>query len=744
MKTILLRAKKLCTWQRMQVAVLLITTLIMVNNSAVLVYADYSPLVSDDNAWSLNDLQSNKGGWAWFNPDLNRCVLGAGGAQTATGPAADLLTKAGLDQQWVNVIVKYAQKSNTDPIAMAALLFWENRGFPAFKSTGWSNDGGVGSGPWQITASTWPTSAGAYPAAADDPDTSTRVAADIVAHYGGVSGYSLGAISQDFSQNANLKTIATLAKNYNAGQGTFRNPGAANWDQSGRVWYSNPGSSWGDSKGSIIDDYVVAMTYLYYQIASGIPITFKDSNSYVQEGVANTDKIKNFAWKPTSGAGSSTAPSASANSGAIPLIVLDPGRAVQSDKNVDAASNVSVYDYENEPEMTDAWNVTGKVKTILETAGYHVLLTKDNEKGTDVNGNPNTDLKQRADVATQHNASLGVSIYTAPGSGSGNNSQNVNIYPVAQQKDASGNITNQGNWRLTFDGKSKQYYTNTTLADTDKKFSDIFQSTRQAALTGQTVRSGSYEQLMGQPETTAVPGGSMQGTVPTTQYFATVPWVYTEQAQDGSGGSLKSSTVDAYVKGIVDGVEKALPLSANNSANGSCNTGTDAGVGQGDIVKTALYYAWDTPGHGKNESDAKPVYQKDMPKYDGAVGEDPYSDCGVFVATVMIASGADPNYVKRGTADQEAYVRAHPELYVQRTKKPGEKTLTTQDISPGDIFLVNGGGQGHTFIYTGSYTGGDGTKYTAAAASLHGHVPQADQVYFSQGGVDFTVWGLKH
>lgn len=724
-----------------QIAIMFIAALAMLNNSVAVVYAD-SPPVDDQNAWTLTDLQSNRDGWAWFNPELNRCQIGSGTAVTATGPAADLLRQAGLDPQWVNVIVKYAAKENTDPIAMAALLFWENRGFPAYKSTGWANSGSVGSGPWQITSSTWPSSAGAYPEAADDPDTSTKVAANIVARYGGVAGYSLGAITQDFSKNSNLKTIATLAKNYNAGQASYRTPGSAAWNQSGRVWYNGvaPWATISPTKDGIIDDYVVAMTYLYYQIASGTKITYKDSNSYVKEGVANTDKIKNFAWKPTSGSGSSTAPSATNNTGGKPVIVLDPGHANPgSDKNVDPASNIAVYDYSNLPgkEMSDMWNVANKIKSQLETAGYQVYITKDNLNGTNSSGKPNTNLKQRAEVGTQYNAALGISLHTSPGTGT---NQDVNFIPIAQEKDSNGKITVQGNWRLTYDGKTKKYYTNTALAETDKKMAAIFQKTRAEALgiDASKVRVGSYENIEGGTRKIDVPGGFMEGSVLVTQYFATTPWMYFEQTQDGPNNSLKSSTIEAYVKGVVDGVKLAVPSSGNASDNSSCNGGTDAGVGQGNIVKTALYYAWDTPDHGKDKSDAKPSYQRDMPKFNGATDIDPYSDCGVFVSTVMIASGADPNYPKRGTGIQEAYVQSHPDLYDQI------KAKSTADLQPGDIFIVNGGGQGHTFLHTGTYTGGDGKKYNAAAASLHGHVPEAGQTYFSQGGVKFTIWRLKH
>jgi hypothetical protein len=79
-------------------------------------------------------------------------------------------------------------------------------------------------------------------------------------------------------------------------------------------------------------------------------------------------------------------------------------------------------------------------------------------------------------------------------------------------------------------------------------------------------------------------------------------------------------------------------------------------VANGDVVQTALSYAWPDRGHGKTQADANPAYQVAMPKYNGSTGDDPFSDCGVFVSTVMIASGADPSYPKRGTTVQRDYL----------------------------------------------------------------------------------------
>jgi hypothetical protein len=122
-----------------------------------------------------------------------------------------------------------------------------------------------------------------------------------------------------------------------------------------------------------------------------------------------------------------------------------------------------------------------------------------------------------------------------------------------------------------------------------------------------------------------------------------------------------------------------------------------------------------------------------MPKYNGATTEDPFSDCGVFVSTVMIMTGADPTYPKRDTTAQLDYLAKSPK-YIQ------VNATSTADLRPGDIFITDG----HTYLYVGPQAGG----YSAIGAALHDHVPEATGgAYFSDtvGGNTRTykVYRLK-
>jgi|GEM_PF-3879988 len=234
--------------------------------------------------------------------DGGQLYCSAGGGAVSGGAAGALQKQRGLGGEWVPVILNAAKEAGADPIAMASLLFWENRGFPAFDAT-WGGSDSIGRGPWQITKATWPSSAGPYSSGVIDPKISTTVAADIVKSYGGEAGIAIGSIDQDFSKGSKIKSMATLAKNYNAGRATWRNPGVASFKTDGRVWMNGSNGAWFSQKQEIIDEYILAMTYAYYLIATGQSLPAKgelNNDAFVKRAQQNAQAIKDF--KVTDGA----------------------------------------------------------------------------------------------------------------------------------------------------------------------------------------------------------------------------------------------------------------------------------------------------------------------------------------------------------------------------------------------------------------------------------------------------------
>ena len=138
-------------------------------------------------------------------------------------------------------------------------------------------------------------------------------------------------------------------------------------------------------------------------------------------------------------------------------------------------------------------------------------------------------------------------------------------------------------------------------------------------------------------------------------------------------------------------------VSASSCAN---NTG---GVHAGSIVETAKgLINKDNPGT------ASQAYRDARAKYNPEAGGD-MTDCGKYIATVMRASGADPDYPSAGTSIQRNYVINSPKYTIINTKSPS-------DLQPGDILVNNG----HTMLYIGDQGNGN----VAAEASLGDHPPR--------------------
>ncbi|HUC86813.1 MAG TPA: serine hydrolase [Candidatus Saccharimonadales bacterium] len=147
------------------------------------------------------------------------------------------------------------------------------------------------------------------------------------------------------------------------------------------------------------------------------------------------------------------------------------------------------------------------------------------------------------------------------------------------------------------------------------------------------------------------------------------------------------------------------------SSTGSCSA--TASPDASGIVQEALSLAWPDGSHVP-PTQPTPAYSQALAKYNsagysltGGLGD----DCGVFVSTVMRATGADPNYPASGTGAQYTYVESHPSLYQV-------STLTNLgQLQPGDIVILGGAGgagaAGHTWIYVGKQPNGD---YSASAS----------------------------
>lgn len=170
-----------------------------------------------------------------------------------------------------------------------------------------------------------------------------------------------------------------------------------------------------------------------------------------------------------------------------------------------------------------------------------------------------------------------------------------------------------------------------------------------------------------------------------------------------------------------------------NDSRGDSSTDDGNSAIQGNIVATAKNLAWPhrvqirrstAPRHGA--SAAKSIYVAEVNKFTKHFHDAEYTDCGIFIATIMRSSGVDPKYPARGTSIQLNYVRNSP-LYKTFVAK------SESELRPGDILIR----PGHTYMYVGEYTApADGKKYKAVGASWHTRPPSGHSLYLSGNSSD--------
>lgn len=233
------------------------------------------------------------------------------------------------------------------------------------------------------------------------------------------------------------------------------------------------------------------------------------------------------------------------------------------------------------------------------------------------------------------------------------------------------------------------------------------------------------------------------GTTSTTSASASVDT--TAACGDSQGGPVAGNIVATAMNLAWNDMPKPKPKNGPDSA--SCYALDSSGVPQ--VVSPApatCYHGFQQRGesvsiNGSSHSISpttytKSVYQQAYTKYENGVNSTDFTDCGVFVATVMRSSGADPTYQQITTGEQLKYVRNSGKYTVY------PKFNDSSELKAGDILITDG----HTYIYLGNNKEiTDKTHgWTVAEASQGNHSPEVDaNPYPSDGGEVFAVARLK-
>jgi|GEM_PF-5902545 len=235
---------------------------------------------------------------------------------------------------------------------------------------------------------------------------------------------------------------------------------------------------------------------------------------------------------------------------------------------------------------------------------------------------------------------------------------------------------------------------------------------------------------------------------------------------DMSNVNLKQTIPSMPGHSIGDFAQDLLSALSSSSAATTDSTSDGCGAVAGNLVQTAINLAWNDIAHPRDSVDTPACYsdgnaitpessschhgfqqrsgngattngdptqyttqsyQSAVSQYNSSVDSTDFTDCGVFIATVMHASGVDPNYPGSGTSTQLSYVESHPDKY-----QIINNVTDASQLQPGDIFINSE----HTWMYVGQQSDG----WSVAEASQFNHSPEIDANAYPSG---FTLVRVK-
>lgn len=304
-----------------------------------------------------------------------------------------------------------------------------------------------------------------------------------------------------------------------------------------------------------IISWVVLSVYFLIAFTPSASAITNDQRKVLREGIHyyNTEQD----------CGSSAQPSA-ANGGSV--IALDPGHSPKTDPNgTDPTTGLITYDYDNHPEMENAYTAATKIKSLLEADGYTVFMTKNS-------ANEKLNLAERANRANGSGAQLLVTLHSNQGG------DNMLMYP-------------DGNSKRPWSGTRKDG-SNTLLHP------DIAQPSQAAASTMAPIINDGIASLHPREAYTAksfygfygqtglVGNGSNPGNTPVQTILSSIPEVYSEVDEN-------ILPTDAFAQAMAKAIKAAVPLGSGSDSSGSsacCSSGGaygGAGVDSSQILAFA-------------------------------------------------------------------------------------------------------------------------------------------------------------
>jgi N-acetylmuramoyl-L-alanine amidase len=219
------------------------------------------------------------------------------------------------------------------------------------------------------------------------------------------------------------------------------------------------------------------------------------------------------------------------------VIVVDPGHSGRPIHSR-TVNGLLDFDYPNQPEMSEVFDVSACLAEGLRADGYRVIMTKKRV-------NDSVSLTERARIADRARADLAVSVHD-------DHSRSPSFQATYSQRGVAVN----GSYPTMYRGAGSRR--------------TIFDQPKIAKASDHAARIIARERTRAQGRTVAVRQNSFDGRAPLepgnlamVQLLSHVPWVYNEMgARTGASTTrrLGLAAETAYAKGLLDGVEAAVPI----------------------------------------------------------------------------------------------------------------------------------------------------------------------------------------
>ncbi|WP_375387291.1 MULTISPECIES: N-acetylmuramoyl-L-alanine amidase [Actinomycetes] len=242
-----------------------------------------------------------------------------------------------------------------------------------------------------------------------------------------------------------------------------------------------------------------------------------------------------------------------------PVILIDPGHSGRSITSTDRATGLRDIDYPNYPEIDEVFAISRCAAQALRRDGYRVVLTKKQARDS-------VGLAARARMAAAENAVLAISVHD-------DHSQTADFEATYSQR----GVKHAGRYHAMYRGSGA----NRTVFDR----AGVARRSERAAAAIAKARSQAQGRPVSVRENIYTGRAPLEpGNLALVQLLSSVPWVYNEMGALTGGVTSRTMTMAdqrGYAKGLVLGVEAAVPRSTGRVAQPSRGIGLVAGCLEG-------------------------------------------------------------------------------------------------------------------------------------------------------------------